>query len=792
MKKLFTRRLLIILSLLLLLGCGIAGWGLSRLSAELETRFYETFDSVPTKVYSAPYWFREGVGASTEELRFRLRERDYKELPSGVSPGAPGQFSLQLDEMKRPQRLLLFTYDFPYPALAKEALFGDANANTAPKQIEVEWSGGAVTKVLSAGNSVLAENLEPVLVAQMNEGNAQARKTIPIGQIPHTLMKGIVLTEDQRFLEHGGIDPRGIARSIYVNLRSGAYVQGASTITQQLARNIYLTRQKTIWRKLKEVVVSILLEFKFSKDQILEKYLNEVYFGQSGNIAIHGVSEAAKFYFDKSIEDLSIAEQALLAGIVRGPIFYSPYKHLDRAKSRQEIVLSKMFEAGVITEAQYKAAKAERFKLARVNPVQNRAPYFTDMVQAQILKDLPEHEVSGAGLKIFSTLDTYYQAMAEQAVANGVGAVESRLKQYLEKKKKPVVEGQPQEPRLIQGVFLAVEPGSGHLLALVGGRSYEESTYNRALLMRRQIGSLVKPFVFLTALVSGKDANGYPLNSISKFEDKPFTYEFDKKSWSPKNYEKEFAGTVTMRFALAHSINTVAAQVAIAAGLDKVVETCKAAGLETVSQPLPSLSLGAVDVPPMEVATAYSTLANFGMKKEITSTLAVLGEGDRPVASYHPQDSEALPSAETANVVEMLTTTFESGTAAAARTAGFTWPASGKTGTTNEFRDAWFAGFTKKILAVSWVGFDRDDEVVRKHRTALKLTGAVAALPVWTQFMKEVHKEQDSQALAYPDGALRTIEVDLISGKRANQRCMGASVVKETFTPRNIPTEECN
>jgi penicillin-binding protein 1B len=793
LSRIFTRRFLYALLAASVLACALLAWGLSHLSKELEARFYETFDSIPTKVYSAPFWFREGVSASAEELRYRLKEREYKEIAAGTVPAAPGQFSLEVDEQKRPARLLIFTADFPYPALAKEALFGDAAANTAPKRLTVSWRDGVVSEVLSGETQVLGEALEPVLVAQLNEGNIQARKTIPIGDIPHTLMKGIVLTEDQRFLEHIGVDPRGILRSIYVNLRSGGYVQGASTITQQLARNIYLTRQKTIWRKIKEMVMSVLMELKFSKDQILEKYLNEVYFGQSGNIAIHGVSEAAKFYFDKKIEDLSISEQALLAGIVRGPFYYSPYRHLDRAKGRQEIVLTKMFEAGVITEAQYKAAKLEPLKFARVNPVQNRAPYFTDMVQAQILKDLPEHEVSGAGLKIFSTLDTYYQALAEQAVASGVGDLEARLKQYLDKKKKPAApEGEIAEPRLLQGVFIAVDPASGHLLSLVGGRSYEESTYNRALLMRRQIGSLVKPFVFLSALMHGKDASGNPLSAISKFEDKPFTYEYDRKVWSPRNYEKEFAGTVTMRYALAHSINTVAAQVAIATGLDNLVAACSLAGFESITQPLPSLSLGAVEVPPLEVASAYTTLANFGLRREITSTLAVVGEGDRPVGSFRAIEQEALPPPETANVVEMMTTTFESGTARAARTGGFSWAAAGKTGTTNDFRDAWFAGFTKKLLAVSWVGFDRDDEVVRKHRTALKLTGAVAALPVWTQFMKDVHKDQDSQPLAYPDGALRTIDVDLISGKRANQHCLGASVVQETFTSRNIPSEECN
>ncbi|MGE3261469.1 MAG: transglycosylase domain-containing protein [Bacteriovoracia bacterium] len=784
----------------------LAFFGLRSVSAELEEKFHASVDSVPTKVYSGLYWLRPGVGASAEELRYRLHEREYKDVGVAENVRAPGTFAIQLDEQKQLTLLTISTVDFQYPAVAKEVLFGNPQAATGPAKYSVFWRDGQVEKVLDVESAEISGGfaLEPILVAQLNEGNAQARKTVTIAQIPHTLMKAIVLTEDQRFLEHGGIDPRGIIRSIYVNLRSGSYVQGASTITQQLARNIYLSRERTITRKLKEMAVSLLLELKFSKDEILEKYLNEVYFGQSGSVAVHGVSEAAKFYFDKNLDDLTVAEQALLAGIVKGPFFYSPIRHFDRAKARQEVVLTKMSQAGVITEAQYKSALAEKLRFARVNPVQNRAPYFTDMVQAQLVKDLPEQEVLGAGYTIFSTLDTYYQHLAETSVAAGVATVEGRLKQFVEKEKKAKAKksakqkeenpGQrpDEEMRLVQGVFIAVDPANGHLLGLVGGRAYEESTYNRALLMRRQIGSLIKPFVYLTALIYGRAADGTPLSAISKFEDKPFTYEFDGKSWTPKNYEDEFAGMVTLRFALANSINTVAAQVAIATGLDKVVEVAKLAGFESDIQPLPSLSLGAIGVPPMEVATAYTTLANFGLRRELTATILVVGEDGRAVARYQPREERALPPEETANLVNLMTSVFEIGTAKGSRAAGFVWPAAGKTGTTNEFRDAWFAGFSRKLLGISWIGFDRDDEIVRKHRKALKLTGAVAALPVWSSFMANAHKDQASQALAYPENALRTIKIDLISGGRATLRCMGDSVVEEVFTYRNAPLYECN
>jgi penicillin-binding protein 1B len=772
------------------------------LADDLDHRFRQTLDSVPSRVYSSPFWFRPGTGASAEELIFRLQERGYREVREAGAVASPGFFHLSLDENKRPQRLWLYTQPFDYPPSAKEEFFGDPLAVIQPQKFEVQWRGGLVESILDgAAQPVTGFSLEPVLVAQLNEGGAQVRRTVPLGSIPAILLQGIVLVEDQRFLEHSGIDPRGIARSLWVNLRAGGFVQGASTITQQLARNIYLTRERTLLRKIREMLMSLVLETRFSKDEILEKYLNEVYFGQSGNIAIHGVSEAAKFYFAKNLEELSVAEQALLIGLVRGPFFYSPFRHFERSKGRQEIVLQKLFEGNVITKEQYGEAKSERLKLVRASSVQNRAPYFTDMVQAQIMKDTPENEVMGAGFIIFSTIDTFYQKLAEEAVAKGVGQVEGRISQFLDRrakakaKKKGAAEGAADTPeeeaRLVQGMFVAANPHSGEIVAMVGGRSYEESNYNRALLMRRHIGSLVKPYVYLAGLMYGQEANGHPISAISKFEDRPFSWDYDGKTWSPKNYEEDFWGTVTLRFALANSINTVAAKIAVETGLERVAEVMRAAGIDSPVPALPSLALGAIELPPLEVLTAYSTLANFGLRKELTATRLVLDGQGQEIARFQPRESRDLPPEEVTNLVQLMTSTFEIGTAKAARSMGFWWPAAGKTGTTNEFRDAWFAGFTRKLVALSWIGFDRDDEVVRRNRRAVRLTGAVAALPVWTDFMVKAHKDQEIMALAFPDNAIQKLSVDLVTGKKANASCGGDSIVEEYFTARNAPAEEC-
>ena len=758
------------------------------LASELDAKFYQKVDAVPTRVYSAVFWLREGVKISLEELEQRMVNREYKHI-SNADPAAlaSGQYTVTEPDNEGRRIIHIRPNVFEYPAAMDALLFSDGDVmKPTSNLVSVEWSNGTVGLTHShSGEKYVAYALEPILIAQLSSTGVEARRTVPLPEIPHTLLKAIVLVEDQRFLEHSGIDPRGILRSVYVNLRAGGYVQGASTITQQLIRNIYLTRRKTIVRKIKEMVMAVMLELRFSKDQILEKYLNEVYFGQSGNIAIHGVNEAAKFYFDKKLSELTIAEQAMLAGLVRGPFYYSPFRHFDRAKTRQDIVLGKMLASGVITQREHDRAVKENLKLTKAATVQDRAPYFSDVVKAHLLRDFTEEEILGAGLRVFSTLDPYYQRLAEENVSKGVDQLETTLRQRIAKKKSA------DEPRLLQGMFLAADPHTGHLLAVVGGRAYEESNYNRALLMRREVGSIFKPFVYLSALLFGENEDGSPMSAISKLEDKPFTYEYDGKTWAPNNYEEEFAGTVTLRFALANSINTIAAQLASKVGLEKIVEVAKSMGIDSKLDPLPSLSLGAVALGPLEVLRAYVAVANYGLKKELTSILMVLDEDGKVVMQHTPHEEQVLPAAEVANLVDLMQSVFSEGTAKLSRTLGFQYPAAGKTGTTNDFRDSWFVGFTPRILALAWVGFDRDDEIVIKHRKLLKLTGAVGALPIWTGFMKMAHAGIPVEDFPFPNNLLRRLKVDLINGTKANESCLGPSVIEEVFTYRNAPHQEC-
>lgn len=764
------------------------------LSQELDAKFNAAADSVPTRVFSRVWQLKTGEGIGASEIKARLAEREYSQVDAPEKVTAPGIFSIFVrDDNKNKFYLRVWSKEFKYPVAFTsffETNFGESNFN--PGKVDLTIEGNEITKIntFDPNGELIDTNtvtLEPVMVAQISGDQIETRQAVPLSDIPHTLLEAIVTVEDQRFLEHSGIDPRGIARSIWANLRAGSYVQGASTITQQLIRNVYLSRTKTISRKLKEMILAVMLEMKYSKDTILEKYLNEVYFGQSGNFSIHGVSQAAKHYFNKKMSELTIAEQALLAAIVRGPFYYSPFRYFDRVKQRQEFVLKRMLETNIISQKEHDWAVKEKLRFAQVLPIQDRAPYFTDMVKSQLIRDVPEQAVLNVGYQIFSTVDTYYQKLAEQAVSQQLLKLEDNMRAGLAKRKRE------EEVKLLQGALLSVDPRTNQILAMVGGRSFAESNYNRILLMKRQVGSIIKPFVFLAALIYGKDPDGQPYNAISKLDDTPFTYEYDKQKWSPKNFEEENLGAVTFRYALANSINIPTAKLAINVGLPYLVDVAKKAGVTSELSPLPSLSLGTAELSPLEVADAYNTIANLGLKREMTSVLVIVdGNGD-PVAHFETQSEQVLPLPETANLVDLLQSIFSIGTAKSARELGFTFPAAGKTGTTNEYRDAWFAGFTPKLLTVSWVGYDKDDKNVAKLRKTFKLTGAVAALPVWTQYMKTALAETPPYTFKYPDGTLKHVRVDLLTGGLADHACgSGNNIIEETFTYNNSPKFSCN
>lgn len=782
----------------------ITAFFLYRISSELESKFYAPINATPTKIYSRIFRIQSQQLISLEELVSRLKKRKYKEVPIGEFL-EKGSFRLNpVEDEKKGKRIDIFLRDFHYPKPVKNFFFDEKNHGPESSDIySVFLINNQINRIIQRKNSTdLTEeiekkkevdsiSLEPILISRLNNNPKETREYITLEKIPYSLLQAIISVEDHRFLEHSGVDLKGILRSIMVNLKAGSYRQGASTITQQMARNLYLTREKTIRRKLKEIFMAIMIEFRYSKDEILEKYFNEVYFGQLGSLEIHGVSLAAKHYFGKSLQKLSIAEQAFLAGIVRGPSYYSPYRNLERAKKRQEFVLKKMHEEGAISSRAYKKALKEKLVFATPSKSANISIYFTDFVRTQLLEQIPNKDFLGTDYTVFSTIDPYYQNIVEEEVEKGILQIERNLKKS---KLSDAEENEKKEAPPLQAVFILIEHKKNNILAVVGGRSVKSSIYNRALLMKRQLGSLIKPFVYLAGFMYEKDKNTRgPLNAISKLEDSPFQHKYDEKIWKPRNHKKEHLGTITVRHALANSINIPAARLAIGIGINKVADVAKYAGIGITDRDiLPSLALGSADVAPTDLVKAFSTLANYGKYKELTSILLITDKEENPAAQFFTNEKEVLPKEEVANIVSIMRSVFTEGTAKWAKSAGFSYPAVGKTGTTNNYRDAWFVGFTNELLALAWVGYDRDNEETQKARTFLKLTGSSGALPLWINVMKRIYKNLPHQDINFPEGSLELLKVDIVSGALSDGTCAEENLVEEYFTKRNTPSFTCD
>jgi penicillin-binding protein 1B len=639
--------------------------------------------------------------------------------------------------------------------------------------------------------------LEPELVATLSRTGGDApkeiREPLKFKDIPASVWQAIIAIEDQHFEDHAGFDPRGLARAIWVNLRTLSFAQGGSTLTQQLVKNLMVRRNKNVFRKINELFIAILLELRFDKEQILERYLNEVYLGQVGSLEIHGVAEGAKHFFGKKLTDLNLGEIALMAGLIRGPGYYSPYRYKERALERQQLVLKKMVETGQIAEAEAKAAAAMPIRLVPPIFAANKSPYFTDFVKAELIrqiKDKSEQEITAAGFRVYTTLDMAVNAAAQRSIAEGLQQVEKNL-------------GIPATVRL-EGALAAVDHSTGYIRALIGGRNYAQSTFNRILNMKRQIGSTFKPLVYLSAFVKGRDPKGIPYGPGHPVEDSPWKLVYDrgKQNWSPRNYEKEFMGWIPMRMALAHSVNIPAARLGIEVGLDNVIRTARAVGIQSNLPRVPSLSLGVAELSPVELLRAYATLANHGLQDELTVIRGITLEDGTNFARFifHPQ--QVLEPGAVDLLTDMLQNVFLEGTARSAVRYGFDRAAAGKTGTTSNYRDSWFAGYTPTLTTVVWVGMDQDvaaaeaaaeaannsTEQENRKKGKITLTGANAALPIWVSFMKQALEPVPPGPFPISSQVTAT-RIDRRSGKRASPSCAEEQTVVEKYVVGNEPQD---
>jgi penicillin-binding protein 1B len=541
-------------------------------------------------------------------------------------------------------------------------------------------------------------------------------------------------------------------------------LQGGSTITQQLVKNRLLGARRTWLRKVNEAWLATLVEWRYSKAQILEAYLNEIYLGQRSGLAVRGVGAAAGAYFRKEIHQLTPAEAALIAGMVRAPNSYSPAVNPERARARRDVVLGRMRELGLLSPADWEQAKAQPVRVPPAAAPAQPAPYFTDHVRIELEQRFGDVRES-TGIAVFTTLDLTLQRLAEAAVVRGLDRLETRAPRKTR-----------EDPaRRLQAALVALDPATGEIRALVGGRDYQVSQYNRATLAKRQPGSAFKPFVYLAALRPGGDAP--PLTAASVVDDAPLTLAVGRDTWSPRNYNDKYEGRVTVRRALEQSLNAATIRVAEHAGLANVVETARAMGLAGNLTAVPAAALGAFEATPLELARAYLPLANGGQRPPGALAVRAVHDRDGPLEpASSAEATTVLTPAEAYLITSLLEGVIRAGTATAARELGVTGAVAGKTGTTNDGRDAWFVGYAPRLLAVVWVGLDGNEP----HG----MSGAEAALPIWADFMRQALEVYPQPQFTVPAG-ITFADVDTTNGLLANQFC--PTVGRETFLTGTEP-----
>jgi penicillin-binding protein 1B len=556
-------------------------------------------------------------------------------------------------------------------------------------------------------------------------------------------------------------------RALSTNLLAGELRQGGSTLTQQLIKNFLLTPERTVQRKWREIFMALLAERRYSKDEILENYLNEIYLGQNGLQSIHGVWEASRFYFGRTPEELWLGETALLAGLIRAPNNASPYRNPERARQRRDTVLGLLRDAGDITADEYAAAAAEPLRAAPLTPGRNAAPYFVDFLRRDLSRNYPAEVLTTAGLDVYTSLDAQLQQIATAAVSDGLAELEQRHPRLL------------QDERRVQAALVALRPQTGGIVAMVGGRDYQTSQFNRVTQAVRQPGSIFKPFVYLAAFEAAPTSDD-PITPASAVVDEPFEWRYDDRTWTPDNYGDEYFGRVTVRRALELSLNAATARVAYRVGLEPVLDMAQRLGIASPLPRYPSAVLGAVEVTPFEVAQAYAVIANQGLRAAVRAANKVVDRHGQTI-ERRPVEVERVASPEAAFMLEhVMTGVLDRGTGQGVRERGFTHPAAGKTGTTNDGRDAWFAGFTTDLLAVVWVGFDDGEPFA--------LTGAEAALPIWTAFMRRATAASPVAEFPPPAG-VALVRVDPYTGAIATSAC--PETIIEAFWRGQEPTAAC-
>jgi len=730
-------------TLLLTLAVSLAGVLYAvYLDSTVRAKFEGKRWALPARVFARPLELYVGRPLSVEALTGELERLRYRRVKT---PNYLGSYSRQGDRFRVHTRPFRF-WDGPEPERILDLQIEDGR---------VAW-----LKDATDGVDLALVRLDAVLIASIYPAHNKDRVLIRGADLPPLMVAAVLAVEDRDFYRHWGVNPRAIARAMWRNLRAGGVVEGGSTLTQQLVKNFYLTDERTLARKLKEAVMAILLDLHYSKDEILEAYANEIFLGQDGQRAIHGFGLASHFYFNRSLDELGIAEAALLVALIKGASFYHPRRHPERALARRNLIVDMLRERKVISAE--KAAAAKRAPLGVSDKGGRPAgayPAYLQLVRHQLQRDYREQDLRSEGLHIFTTLDPLVQAVAEAAVRDRVPELE-RARGF--------------KVGTLESAVVVTSAAQGEILALVGGRDPGYAGFNRALDAVRPIGSLIKPVVYLTALSQPER-----YNLVSLLSDSPVSLRTrDGKRWEPRNYDRKTHGQVPLYQALAKSYNLATVNLGLELGLDQVVATLSTLGARRPVDPVPALLLGSVSLTPLEVSQLYQTLAAGGFHTPLRAIREVLDAAGRPLNRYPLAVEPVADAAAVYLTTWAMQQVVQQGTARALKKRlprGLT--VAGKTGTTNGQRDSWFAGFSGDKVLVVWVG--RDDN------GPTKLTGASGALRIWNDIMTTIENRPLPEFR--PEGVTE-VRVDPLTGLLAGTRCRrGVSV---PFALRGVPTEK--
>lgn len=669
----------------------LAGFAI-YLDAVVQEKFSGKRWTIPAKVYARPLELFVGQKLAKDDF---LRELDALGYRRESVVNGPGAVSVAGNSIELHSRGFQF-YEGAEPA----------------QRVRVRFSGDYVAGLTQANGSNLAvARLEPVLIGGLYPAHQEDRILIKLDQVPTYLIEALVAVEDRDYFDHFGVSPKGIARAMWVNATSGRVVQGGSTLTQQLVKNFYLTNERTLARKATEAMMAVLLELHYDKQEILEAYMNEVFLGQDGQRAIHGFGLASQYFFSQPVSELKLEQVALLVGMVKGPTFFNPRRNPERALARRNLVIDLLAEQGSITADEAAAAKQKPLGVtSRGSMADSSFPAFLDLVKRQLREDYRDQDLTEEGLRIFTSLDPILQLKAEEALAETLKRLAGR-----------------KGVDAVQAGMVVTNPETGEIQALIGSRQPRFAGFNRALDAVRPIGSLVKPAIYLSAL---ERPSQYTLTSW--LEDEPFSIKGqDGQVWTPQNYDRKAHGTIYLYQGLAQSYNLSTAKLGLEIGVPNVLKTLERLGVERKWPAYPSMLLGAGALTPMEVAGMYQTLANGGFNTPLRGIRSVLTADGEPLGRYPFKIQQRFDPGAIYLLQNAMQRTMREGTG---RSVYSQLPSSlnlaGKTGTSNDSRDSWFAGFSQDLLSVVWLG--RDDN------GPTPLTGATGALQVWTSFMRKV------------------------------------------------------